>query len=180
MTDYKRSGKAAVDGLRNLFRAPQVPLVTGMPGRKPVRYDRNAQDAAVYFGQFAAMDRLRQCRVLNGAEIQPYVDAVLAMPWPRWRQGEQWAVVVNVVSNSPTAHYRSGVITVPERIPELIVLHEVAHHFAPPVGGHHGSADPQFHGPAWVAAYLDLIEHVVNAAAAGVFRECLEAEGISV
>jgi len=58
--------------------------------------------------------------------------------------------------------------------------HEIAHHFAPVPTGPHGTRSPGHHGPAFVAAYLDLIEHVMNKEAANVFRECFVAEGISV
>lgn len=167
----------ALVALGEMFRAPRVPLVTGVPVQAPVRYERSPVTAGVVAGQRTATSLVPH-RILRGGEIQAYVDQVLMMPWPRWRQGEQWPVVVRVTDSLRYAEYRSGVITVPPIVQETVVLHELAHHFTTVAMIGHGPVE--FHGPAWVAAYLDLIEHVMNQAAADSFRECFAAEGISV
>jgi putative metallohydrolase (TIGR04338 family) len=156
-----------------------VPLVTGLPVRSGVRYERSAVAAGVVTGQQRAI-MLASGRILRGQrEIQGYVNEVLAMPWPRWRVGAQWPVVVRVTDGVRFAEYRSGVVTLPGVVPEPVVLHEIAHHFTT-VARVGPASETEYHGPAWVAAYLDLIEHVMNAEASRVFRECFAAEGISV
>lgn len=180
MSDYKRQGKEALAALTGAFHRPSVPLVNGVPGRAGVRYDHSPQDAAIYFAQLAAMRRVPH-RVLDGREdIQGYLDEVLAMPWPRWWPGRPWEVRLTVEPGVRFAHYRSGVITLPEQVNEPVVLHEIAHHFTTIAIGHHGNRSPEFHGTGFVAAFLDLIEHVMNRAAADCFRECFAAEGLSV
>lgn len=177
MVDHEREGRKVVAQFEGLFRGPQVPLVTGVPVRNTTRYSHHPQDAAVYFGQLVAIELVPH-RILRGREeVQGYLDEVLGMPWPRLRQGQAWEARLEI-TQAAVAHYRSGVITVPEVVREPVVLHEVAHHFAPVPVGHHGSRTPEHHGAAWVAAYLDLIEHVMNPAAASMFRECFAAEGV--
>jgi len=179
MTNYARTVRAGLAPLAAIFSGPPNPLITGPRGPAPVRYDRNTSDSRVYLAQLSAIERVPH-RILRGPEIQLYVDQVMAMPWPRWRQGAQWGVTVNVMFDATFALYRSGVITVPGAVQEPVVLHEIAHHFAPVPTGPHGTRSPGHHGPAFVAAYLDLIEHVMNEEAANVFRQCFVAEGISV
>lgn len=163
-----------LDGLRKTFAIPQPRLVTGVPVHNARRYSRDANDAALFFAQ-EEMVRTVPHRTLVASEIQAYVDEVLAMPWPRWREGEQWPVaVVTVPGLTPrngTAIYKSGTMYVRQVEDEVIVLHELAHHFAP---DHRAP-----HGAAFLAAFLDLIEHVMNPPAAGAMRECLAMEGIS-
>jgi len=170
---YSRKAGAMLDGLRKIFDRPGPRLVTGQPVHNARHYSRDTHDSALWWAQLDFQLHVPQ-RTLVGPEIQQYVDEVLAMPWPRWRQGEQWPVTVHLVhgltAETGTAQYRSGVAHLPTSVQELIVLHELAHHLAP--------CRPTHAGP-FLAALLDLIEHVMNAAAAGAMRKYLALEGIS-
>lgn len=170
--------KDPVAGLRTVFEHPGPRLVTGVPVQWPCRYQRSDVTSAVYFAQLAGIASV-PCRMLVGQpQMQEYVDEVLRMPWPRWRVGPQWPVRVKVVPGYDRASYGSGTLCVPPRVEELIVLHELAHHLAPVTTGHHGTLVPEHHGDRFVSAYLDLIEHVMNPAAADRFRECFTTEGV--
>lgn len=182
MSNYKQAGKTALDGLQAIFNRPGPPLVTGPRVHNTVRYSRSAQDEAVYIAQLLMMRDVPH-RTLVGHEVQEYVNEVLAMPWPRWREGDQWPIQVKLVpdltAESGVAEIRSGVVYLPPSVSEVIVLHELAHHFAPVPSGWHGSRMPVPHGLSFVLAFLDLVEHVMNANAASVLRGWLTAEGIS-
>ncbi len=78
--------------------------------------------------------------------IQRYVDAVLALAWVK----ERWPVQANkpvLVQRRPgddAAHYRRGVIAIPDHgvrwaMRETTVLHELAHHLDNFFGPAHGS-----------------------------------------
>lgn len=161
-----------IKGLQQLFARPQPPRVMGQRDHALRRYSRTERDAAVYMAQ-AAMILTVPHRTLVGPEVQAYVNEVLAMPWPRWRQGEQWPVIVRLVpgltAETGVAQLRSGVAFLPDPVSEVIVLHELAHHLAPCVPPH---------GTVFVVAFLDLIEHVMNKAAAMALRKHLVLEGI--
>jgi hypothetical protein len=144
-----------------MFAGPTAPLVVA-PGRPQFapRYQRNDRESGIYMGQLTAMVRLHKAtghvgRRLVGPEIQRYVDEVLAMPWPRWRSGP--------------AEYRSGVLSLPPEVDEPFVLHELAHHLGA----------PSDHGQAFVRAYLDLLENVMNRETSLLFSAAFMAEGIS-
>jgi hypothetical protein len=168
-----------MDGLAKMFTRPGPPLAVA-PGRPQfaTRYQRNDRETGVYMGQLVAMQRLHKAtghvgRRLVGPEIQQYVDEVLAMPWPRWRSGPTWGAGVRLVpglnAKTGSAEYRSGVLFLPPEVDEPFVLHELAHHLGA----------PSDHGPAFVAAYLDLLENVMNRETAQLFQASFAAEGIS-
>jgi len=178
-TNHSAGVKAAMDGLAKIWARPAQPLIAA-PGRPQFarRYQRSPQETGIYMGQLVAMQRLYKAtghvgRRLVGSEIQQYVDEVLAMPWPRWRSGPAWGAVVKLVpglnGSNGAAEYRSGVLFLPPEVDEPFVLHELAHHLGAPTD----------HGPAFVAAYLDLLENVMNAGTAFIFKAAFEAEGIS-
>lgn len=179
MTDHARPVLAAMDGLAKMFARPGPPLVVA-PGRPQFsrRYQRSPQETGIYMGQLVAMQHLQDTtghvgRRLAGPEIQQYVDEVLAMPWPRWRSGPTWGAVVRLVpglnASNGSAEYRSGVLFLPPEVDEPIVLHELAHHLGAPTD----------HETAFVRAYLDLLENVMNRETAQLFQAAFAAEGIS-
>src|SRR6478735_5542499 len=97
----RRSGSSMptdpLDGLRKVFDKPAaVPRSTGAGHRSPRRYSRDAQDTALFMAQLSFSDLVPH-RLLVGPEIQEYVNEVLVMPWPRWRSGWQWPVIVEIV-----------------------------------------------------------------------------------
>lgn len=90
--------------------------------------------------------------------VQTYVDRVLAHPavidrWPaRSRQG----VRVRPRRGDRHAHYQWGEIAVPDgrnrwAMREVVILHELAHHFAP----------LDAHGPGFVAVFIELLSTVM-------------------
>lgn len=167
----------ATDALLKVFTdmKPTPRLVTGQPNRAPQRYIYSPRTADV----FAAEDGMRaQSHELNlaGPQIQEFVDTVLAMPWPKYRHGAPWPVKVKIDQATPTALYRSGVITVPSPIRQLIVLHEIAHHFDPPRSGN-PAADQ--HGLSFVRTFLDLIDGVLGTPTGDVFRAELDKAGVA-
>jgi hypothetical protein len=168
-----------MDGLAKMFARPGPPLAVA-PGRSQFarRYQRSPQETGIYMGQLVAMQHLYDTtghvgRRLVGSEIQRYVDEVLAMPWPRWRSGPTWGAVVRLVpglnAKTGSAEYRSGVLFLPPEVDEPFILHELAHHLGAPTD----------HGPSFVAAYLDLLENVMNRETTLIFKAAFEAEGIS-
>lgn len=148
-------------------------MVTGVPVHNARRYSNDPRDAAVFMAQLRLI-KTAPHRMLVGPEIQAYVEEVLAMGWQRWRAGHSGPVEVRIVhgltAENGTALYRSGSIYVPPAVEEIIVLHELGHHLSPALPPH---------GDQFVTVFLDLIERVMNKAAAQTLRECLATEGIS-
>jgi len=108
------------------------------------------------------------------AAVQRYVDAVLAMPAVTIRWPQAGPVRVRARRGASAAHYCDGVIAIPEHrvdspfLSEMVVIHELAHHLAPP-----GSA----HGPAFVTAYCELVGLVMGPEAEHVLRVLLAQHG---
>ncbi|MFD3510707.1 TIGR04338 family metallohydrolase [Nocardia sp. NPDC058666] len=110
-------------------------------------------------------------RFASVESVQVYVDKVLALNWVR-AQWERAGVSVRVRARggASAAHYEpaNGVLAVPLHtgswaLRELVVLHELAHHF---------SADPSeaAHGPEFCSRYVELVEGVVGAEAGLLIR----------
>ncbi len=106
--------------------------------------------------------------------VQRYCDRVLSLGWVRttW---ERAAVPVRVRARAGTtaAHYEvaDAVLAVPLHdrgtawaLRELVILHELAHHLAPP------ECDLAPHGPQFCTRYLELVEGVIGPEAAFVLR----------
>jgi putative metallohydrolase (TIGR04338 family) len=94
--------------------------------------------------------------------VQRYVDQVLRLNWVRatWPTLAAQPVKVRARRGDSGAHYRLGVIAVPDHqqgiswaMRELVVLHELAHHFAR--GG-------ESHGVQFVSTYLHLVKELVG------------------
>ena len=109
--------------------------------------------------------------------LQRYVDQVLALPsvrrrWPR----RAHAVAVRKRKGDRAAHYEriggSGAIAVPDgswAMRELVVLHELAHHFDLGDGGAHGAGFQE--------TYVELAGMVMGAEAAHLLRVAFLREG---
>jgi putative metallohydrolase (TIGR04338 family) len=100
------------------------------------------------------------------ADIQAYVTNLQSRSWA-WAPAA-WAVDVRF-HNLQTANYLSGSIFVPQlrvlfelAARELVILHELAHHFAGPIHGH---------DDAFTAAFVDLVHGMMPFAAERLQRE---------
>jgi putative metallohydrolase (TIGR04338 family) len=94
--------------------------------------------------------------------VQRYVDQVLALNWVRstWPSRADQTVTVRARKGDAHAHYQLGVIAVPDHkgniswaMREMVVLHELAHHFAR--GG-------ESHGVHFASTYLHLVSELVG------------------
>lgn len=110
------------------------------------------------------------------ASVQSYVDRVLAHPGVAARFGAPGPITVRSRRGDGKAHYEPGraVIAVhPDgdrwAMRELVVLHEVTHHLADPVG----------HGPGFTAGMIDLIGIVMGPQASLALRILYDQEGVS-
>lgn len=109
--------------------------------------------------------------------LQRYVDQVLALPPVRQRwPGRVDAVAVRKRKGGRAAHYErigaSAVIAVPDEswaMRELVVLHELAHHFGDREGGAHGAGFQE--------TYVELAGMVMGAEAAHLLRVAFLREG---
>ncbi|MGV8873403.1 MAG: TIGR04338 family metallohydrolase [Rhodococcus sp. (in: high G+C Gram-positive bacteria)] len=114
--------------------------------------------------------------------VQRYVDAVLALDWisTTWPDAGR-TITVRARSGSGAAHYEpdTATIAVPLHrgntawaLRELVVLHEVAHHFA-------DEDEPQ-HGGAFVDRYITLVGEIIGSEAAFVLRATMAESGVRV
>lgn len=114
------------------------------------------------------------------ASVQRYVDAVLALNWvrSRWPHAST-AVSVRARRGAAKATYdrASGTISLPPfetagrwSLRELVVLHELAHHFT--------SADTAPHGPEFVANLLVLVEELIGPEAEFLLRTTYAENGV--
>lgn len=163
-------------------------LVAGVGRPAPlVRYQENTRESGIYAAELEVRRIMRNPTKLapNGhlglypvellwttaEQVQGYLDIVLSWPWDRWRTGPAWPMKAEW-DDWPTPHYRSGIIYLPKVAPwclrELVVLHEVAHHFT----------QGQVHGPAWVQAFLDLLGTCMAPTVAQLMRDHLNQNGI--
>lgn len=114
-----------------------------------------------------------EARFGSVADVQRYVDQVLAMP-----SVQASALTVRPRRGAKAAHYENrdgtGVIAVPEQttrwaLRELVVLHEVAHHLSP--------VDPA-HGPQFAATFVELAGTVMGPEAGHVLRVLYDKHGV--
>jgi putative metallohydrolase (TIGR04338 family) len=113
-----------------------------------------------FYGSTLIIPDERKFGDLDG--VQRYVDQVLALNWVRttWPTLAAQPVTVRARKGDAFAHYRLGVIAVPEHkgniswaMREMVVLHELAHHLAR--GG-------ESHGVHFVSTYLHLVKELVG------------------
>jgi putative metallohydrolase (TIGR04338 family) len=113
-----------------------------------------------FYGSHLVLPDERKFGDIDG--VQRYVDQVLALNWVRstWPTSAVQPVKVRARQGDTGAHYRLGVISVPDHgqgiswaMREMIVLHELAHHFAR--GG-------ESHGVQFVSTYLHLVKELVG------------------
>lgn len=115
--------------------------------------------------------------------IQPYVDKVLAFGPVAALPGASRPVQVRERRGATKAHYEyaSATIAIPPyqlgtraqqgwALRETVVLHELAHHLAGPVG----------HGPEFTAMLVYLVEHVIAPEAAHLLRVALWERGAKI
>lgn len=91
--------------------------------------------------------------------VQAYVKRVVEMPSVREALGDRGIPKVRKRQGSKSAHYESSTNTIAVHdgrdnwaMRELVILHELAHHFT--VGDHHG--------PRFAQAFLVLLENVMG------------------
>jgi putative metallohydrolase (TIGR04338 family) len=114
--------------------------------------------------------------------VQAYVDAVLALEWvaATWPEAGR-TITVRARSGSGAAHYEpdTATIAVPLHhgnrawaLRELVVLHELAHHFA--------DENEQQHGGAFVDRYITLVSEIVGSEAGFVLRAMMAETGVRI
>lgn len=108
--------------------------------------------------------------------IQEFADAITTREWPAYRPGLMWRAVIITDDRAETGLYRSGTITVPRQVRTIVLLHELAHHFANAVQGF----QIEYHDAVWVRAYLDLIEYVYGNLVAEQYRQSFVQHGVTV
>jgi putative metallohydrolase (TIGR04338 family) len=105
------------------------------------------------------------------ASVQRYVDAVLQLNWvqQRWSPGP---VRVRERRGQTKAHYLLGEIAVPTQwrwaLREMVVLHELTHHLAPP---------EEHHGAIFQETLTALLRELVSYEAAFLFEVGIRASG---
>lgn len=120
-----------------------------------------------------------EARFASAANVQRYIDEVLALPAVRQRWPAVGPLSVRTRRSATAAHYEShdgaGVIAVPDQfggdwaMRELVVLHEIAHHLS--------DARPP-HGPQFVATFCALAEVVMGPELGYVLRAVYAKEGV--
>jgi putative metallohydrolase (TIGR04338 family) len=113
-----------------------------------------------FYGSHLVLPDERKFGDIDG--VQRYVDQVLDLNWVRttWPTLAIQPVKVRARRGDAQAHYQFGVISVPAHkqgiswaMREMVVLHELAHHFAR--GG-------ESHGVQFVSVYLHLVKELVG------------------
>lgn len=141
-------------------------------------FDRAAQHNSRTIEFFGASITLPpEARFASVESIQRYVDEVLALPAVAEIGNPAGMVTVRARRSATAAHYeQGGVIAVPNRLTgdwamrELVVLHELAHHFCDP--------DAPAHGPGFVATFCGLAAAVMGPEAGHVLRVVYTKEGV--
>ncbi|MCZ4517315.1 TIGR04338 family metallohydrolase [Rhodococcus ruber] len=116
------------------------------------------------------------------ASVQAYIDAVLALDWvaATWPAAGR-VITVRARSGSGAAHYEpdTATIAVPLHhgnrawaLRELVVLHELAHHFA--------DENEQQHGGAFVNRYITLVGELIGSEAGFVLRAMMAESGVRI
>ncbi|MEK8074071.1 TIGR04338 family metallohydrolase [Rhodococcoides navarretei] len=114
--------------------------------------------------------------------VQAYVDAVLALDWvaATWPDAGR-VITVRARSGSAAAHYETDTATIAVplhrgnsawALRELVVLHELAHHFA--------DENEQQHGGAFVDRYITLVSEIVGFEAGFVLRAMMAENGVRI
>jgi putative metallohydrolase (TIGR04338 family) len=128
-----------------------------------------------FFG--SRLDLPLQRRFGDLAAVQAYCAHVLALPGVRRAYPDAGTVRVRRRAGAARAHYEADTATIALPLStgwaarESVVLHELAHHVAPPQPG-------AVHGVAFRAAMCRLAEEVLGASAALVLRAAYEAAGL--
>lgn len=159
--------------------------------------DRDSQRAAVYAAEQLVrriFDRSPQFPIIevagshltlpverkfgSVASIQIYLDAVLALRWVRAAWPAAGPVKVRERAGASKTEYRAGVIAIPTyrigscwALRELVVLHELAHHFSP--------ARPA-HGPAFVSTFVRLVSELIGPEAGLLLQVTFFESGVAV
>lgn len=137
--------------------------------------------AVDFFGSTLAVPRQR--RFADIASIQRYVDEVLALAVVRRRWPQAGPVRVRERAGARQAHYEVGraTLAIPIAGPpprwaarELVVLHELGHHVAPPDDDHPA------HGPHFTGAVVALVAGALGAEAALLLRAAYDGAGVAV
>lgn len=81
-------------------------------------------------------------------EMQTYADAVLSRAYPTYSRAP-WPVTFRDGNTPGVATHQAGIVLVPGPIPQLTLLHELAHHLAGTQEGH---------SPVWLSAFTFLID----------------------
>ena len=144
-------------------------------------FDRGAQHssrAIDFFGEQITLPP--EARFASMESVARYLGEVLTLPTVTARWPEAGPITVRPRRAATAAHYENhdgtGVIAVPERgaagwaMRELVVLHELAHHFA--VG-----TEPA-HGPQFVATFCELVTAVMGPEVGHVLRVVYAKEGV--
>jgi len=160
---------------------------------------RDSARAAVYAAEdqvSAALDRggpvdffgstltvPQQRRFADIASIQRYVDGVLERAESRRRWPTAGPVRVRERAGARLAHYEvgRGTLAIPIAGPpprwaarEMVILHELGHHVAPPTGAHAA------HGPHFTGAVVALVADILGAEAALLLRAAYDGAGVTV
>lgn len=134
-----------------------------------------------FFGSSLTVPQQR--RFADIMSIQRYVDHVLDRPEVRRRWPNAGSVRVRERAGTRQAHYEVGraVLAIPIAGPpprwagrELVVLHELGHHVAPP------AADAPAHGPHFTGSVIALVADVLGAEAALLLRAAYDGAGVAV
>jgi hypothetical protein len=151
--------------LENLFgeRRPSA-LATGPPSAPQVRYRNDPVSANLYAAEIAFREEV-QPRLLVGPEIATFVADTVARPWPPQYPCAAWPIRVDLVPFTWFAFYENGTITVSSPVDVTVILHELAHHFAPFAL----ASTRDFHGPTFMGAYTELLTQVLGPEVAAVF-----------
>lgn len=117
-----------------------------------------------------------EARFANVETIQSYVDRVLQMPSVIAAFGESKPVKVRQRKGVSAAHYCMNEIAIPDTrsqwaLREIVVLHELAHHYSP-----RGAA----HGPEFVSTFITLMDLVVGPEAALILRMIFADNGVQI
>jgi putative metallohydrolase (TIGR04338 family) len=115
--------------------------------------------------------------------VQHYLDSILALDWVRARWPDAGTVRVRERSGSGASHYErdTRTIAVPLHrrnkawaLRELVVLHELAHHFEPE------DSEAPAHGGAFVDRFVTLVTEIVGNEAGFLLRATLLETGVEI
>ena len=140
------------------------PLAVGPPPTPPVRYRNDPVSANLYTAEIAFRAEVSP-RWLIGPEIPAFVADVVGLSWQPQYPCAAWPLRVVIVPATGYAYYQNGTITTSSPTDATVILHEVAHHFAPFAL----ASTRDFHGPAFMGAYAELLTRVLGPDVAAAF-----------